>query len=110
MLLNCVADERATRKLVDWARWSAAEVYGDLPAELVDEDAAADTPFPPLGHFPPACCEVPHAGPDRQRHVQCPPVGTASGSSGHRRVSRWAVSTCFYSLRHGISEAQTAGH
>lgn len=52
MLLDRVADDtRATHKLVDWACWIATEVYGDLPAELVDEDATANTLFRPSATF-----------------------------------------------------------
>ncbi|MDX2680544.1 hypothetical protein [Streptomyces soliscabiei] len=52
LLLDSVAaDAGATRKLVDWALLIASEVYGGLPAELVDEDAAADTVFCPSPDF-----------------------------------------------------------
>lgn len=48
MLLDRFAqDAGATHKLVDWACWIATEVYGGLPAELVDEAATADTLFRP---------------------------------------------------------------
>lgn len=38
-------DATATHKLVDWACWIASEVYGGIPAELVDEATTADTLF-----------------------------------------------------------------
>ncbi|MFF3159047.1 hypothetical protein [Streptomyces sp. NPDC057910] len=52
VLLDRVAgDARATHKLVSWACWIASEVYGGLPEELVDEDAAAKTVFCPSAAF-----------------------------------------------------------
>jgi hypothetical protein len=52
VLLDRVADDvRATRKLVDWACWITSEVYGGLPEELVDVDAAAKTVFCPPAVF-----------------------------------------------------------
>ncbi|WP_043262611.1 hypothetical protein [Streptomyces sp. CT34] len=51
LLDRVAADTGATRTLVDWACWIASEVYGGLPAELVDEDAAADTIFCPSPLF-----------------------------------------------------------
>ncbi|MEU2249770.1 hypothetical protein [Streptomyces sp. NPDC019224] len=52
MLLDRIANDAvATHKLLDWSCWIASEVYGGLPAELVDEDAAADTLFRPSATF-----------------------------------------------------------
>ncbi|MDK0524915.1 hypothetical protein [Streptomyces sp. ML-6] len=51
LLDRVAADVGATRRLVDWACWIASEVYGGLPAELVDEDEAATTVFSPSPLF-----------------------------------------------------------
>ncbi|MFF7025956.1 hypothetical protein ACFY97_33695 [Streptomyces klenkii] len=52
VLLDRIADDAvATRRLVDWACLIASELYGGLPAELIDEKAAAETLFHPPAVF-----------------------------------------------------------
>ncbi|MFJ3637997.1 hypothetical protein [Streptomyces sp. NPDC090112] len=52
LLLDRVAhDVWSTRKPVDWACYITSETYCGLPAELVDERAAADTVFRPSATF-----------------------------------------------------------
>ncbi|MFJ8002703.1 hypothetical protein ACIQ7D_37360 [Streptomyces sp. NPDC096310] len=51
LLDRVAADATATRKLVNWACNIASEMYGGLPAELVDEDEAATTVFHPSPLF-----------------------------------------------------------
>ncbi|MFJ1595312.1 hypothetical protein ACIOD0_34515 [Kitasatospora albolonga] len=52
LLLDRVADDVwSTRKLVDWACFITSETYCGLPAELVDEEASADTVFRPSVTF-----------------------------------------------------------
>ncbi|WP_326695837.1 hypothetical protein OG909_32700 [Streptomyces sp. NBC_01754] len=51
LLDRVAADVEATRKLVDWACHIASEMYCELPAELVDEEVAADTVFHPSPFF-----------------------------------------------------------
>ena len=51
LLDRVAADATATRKLVTWACHIASEMYGGLPAELVDEDEAATTVFHPSPLF-----------------------------------------------------------
>jgi hypothetical protein len=46
LLLDCGAhDVWSTRKLVDWACFITSETYCGLPAELMDQQAPADTVF-----------------------------------------------------------------
>lgn len=51
LLDRVAADVWSTRKLVDWACYITSETYCGLPAELVDERAAADTVFCPSVTF-----------------------------------------------------------
>lgn len=51
LLDRVAADARTTCKVVGWACYIAAEMYCELPAELVDEDEAATTVFNPSPFF-----------------------------------------------------------
>lgn len=63
LLDRVAADVGATRNLMEWACWIASEVYGELPAELVDEDEAATTIFCPSPLFCRLAAEHHNPGP-----------------------------------------------
>lgn len=72
LLLDRVAsDVRSTRKLIDWALLITAETYGWFPAELVDEEASADTVFRPSTTFRRLAAEYHNPGPTNAIYDAC---------------------------------------
>lgn len=86
LLDRVAADVWSTRKLVDWACYITSETYCGLPAELVDERAAADSVFCPSVTFRRLAAEYRNSKGD-QRHIRRVHSRTAPGSGGQRCCS-----------------------
>lgn len=70
--LDRVADDVwSTRKLVDWACFITSETYCGLPAELVDEEASADTVFRPSATFRRLAADYHNSGPTNAIYDTC---------------------------------------
>ncbi|MGG2463727.1 hypothetical protein ACO0M4_28680 [Streptomyces sp. RGM 3693] len=71
-LLDRVAgDVWTTRKLIDWACLITSETYGGLPAELVDDDASADSVFRPSATFRRLAAQYHNPGPTNAIYDAC---------------------------------------
>ncbi|MFE2377229.1 hypothetical protein [Streptomyces sp. NPDC059398] len=71
-LLDRVAsDVGSTCKLIDWTCLITSEMHGGLPAELVDEDASADTVFRPSATFRQLAAKYHNSGLTNAIHDAC---------------------------------------